>query len=572
MINFKPLPSSLTASREIKNKFTCYTAFRSPFGLPRFLFYGMNHFNKYLLASLYVFFGVIELTFGQPVIVWDKVYGSYRDDNGIQLIASEEGGCVFTAWPYEAGNGDIPSKKGERDVWACKLDANGEIVYSRVLGGSQDDYAGSVIGTADGGAIFQYGTLSSDFDIPYRIGEYDVVFHKLDAAGKTAWVNVFGSTGGDSGLALQKEDGNFLMYLYYSHNDGDLEGVENDGPGSLVIEFDQECSPLWKMPIDFQRGDEVFDTRIYNTSDGGIVFGVSSTINPDNKGESDNCIWKYSPEKIIEWESCFGGEDSEIVADILELPNGGFLIGGITWSKGGDITNPLGSHDIWVVQLDKDGNMISQRTLGGSGLDGISKIFLADEGKSAILLCHTASDDGDVSFNHWGFDIWLVKIDLASNNIIWEKTYGSSTGSERAVDMVELEDGSFIVLGRILGEGQDGDVTDQTTNVLHSDLWIFKLAPEGIQKREECGGFTLSPNPLKSHHLSITFETLSPSDSDVRVFDVRGALIAEYPGALLKNSWKTEIDLPKNLPSGVYLVQVTGCNSSPQTGRFLKVN
>ena len=154
----------------------------------------------------------------QPVIVWDKVYGSSHDDSGIQLVGTPDGGCIFIAWPLRPGNGDIPEKKGERDVWACKLDAAGKIVYSRILGGSNEDFAASVIRTDDGGAIFQYGTLSTDFDIPYTIGKNDEIFHKLDAVGKTEWVKVFGCSEGDSGLALQKGDGNFLMYVVRVQN------------------------------------------------------------------------------------------------------------------------------------------------------------------------------------------------------------------------------------------------------------------------------------------------------------------------------------------------------------------
>ncbi len=537
---------------------------------PARLFYiDMKIFNNLFLIVFAIFLWGIVRADCQPVIVWDKVYGSYFDDSGIQIIATQEGGCVFTAWPFEPGSGDVPEQKGGRDVWGCKLDVNGEILYSRILGGSNDDFAASIMGTNDGGVIFQYGTLSSDFDIPHLIGENDEAFHKLDVDGKTEWVRVFGSTGGDSGLSLQKEDGNFLMYLYYGHNDGDLEDVEEDGVGALVIEFDQDCNALWKIPIDFQPVDEVFQSRIYDTADGGFVFGVSSKVNPGNHGASDICIWKYSPDRVIEWESCFGGEDGEFVRDILELPDGGFLIAAGTWSKGGDITDPLGRRDIWLLHLDRNGNLVSQRTMGGSGLDSIEKMILADGGQSAILLCYTSSDDVDVSFNHGGSDVWLVKIDLATKSIIWEKTYGSSTGAEFARDMVQLEDGSLIVLGEIAaGHGQDGDVTGETHSN-HKDIWVFKLAPEEVQESNDCGGFTIMPNPASSNHVEIIFENLLKDDPDIRVFDIRGSLVTYYPSASLQGAWKAELELPQNLPFGIYLVQVEGC---PQVGKLLKMN
>ena len=533
----------------------------------------MKFHHKYFLLATYLFFYSTTVLTGQPVIIWDKIYGSYHDDNGMQIVANIEGDCVFTAWPFEAGTGDVLGKKGGRDVWACKLDEKGEIVYSRILGGSKDDYAASVMLTDDGGAIFQYVTLSSDFDIPYLIGGNDLAFHKLDPAGKTEWVRMFGSTGGDSGLALQKDDGNFLMYLYYGHNDGDLEDVVKDGVGALVIEFDQESNALWKNHIDLQIGVESIATRIFSTSDGGFIF---CTHIPDSYDQSDFCVLKYSNENNLEWRKCFGGETIDNAETILEIPNKGYLIGSnsglISREEPGGSTSIWGQTDIKIYQVGYNGNLISQKEIGGSKLDHIKKMILTDDGRSAILLCHTASDDGDVSFNHWGVDIWLVKMDLATNGIIWEKTYGSSTGSEAAVDMVQLEDGSIIVLGEILGDGQDGDVTGKTQNPFYTDIWVFKLAPDGIKKAEECGSFTLSPNPINGNLFEITFENLININSSVRVFDVRGSLVGYYPDILLPNSWKAEIELPQNLPAGVYFVQVAGCNDNPQTQKLLKIN
>ena len=137
--------------------------------------------------------------------------------------------------------------------------------------------------------------------------------------------------------------------------------------------------------------------------------------------------------------------------------------------------------------------------------------------------------------------------------------------------MVELEDGSIIVLGEILGYGQDGDGTGETKNGGNTDIWVFKLAPDGITKVEKCSDFKVSPNPVYGDQSKITFEELIPTITDLRIYDVGGRQVAFYPGILQPNMWETEVTFPQYLPTGVYLIQANGCSDKPISKKFLKV-
>jgi len=80
----------------------------------------------------------------QGNIVWDRTYGGSEDDFLWSLIQTIDGGY--------AGAGVTESKgAGGEDLWVIKLDKQGNIVWDRTYGGSQDDFTNALIQTIDGG-------------------------------------------------------------------------------------------------------------------------------------------------------------------------------------------------------------------------------------------------------------------------------------------------------------------------------------------------------------------------------------------------------------------------------------
>lgn len=71
---------------------------------------------------------------------WYKFYGADSGDNGVtDFITTSDGGAIFLD-DFNYANGDIPYKYNDdpftTDTWLCKIDSNGVIQWSLVLGGS----------------------------------------------------------------------------------------------------------------------------------------------------------------------------------------------------------------------------------------------------------------------------------------------------------------------------------------------------------------------------------------------------------------------------------------------------
>jgi hypothetical protein len=86
----------------------------------------------------------------------------------------------------------------------------------------------------------------------------------------------------------------------------------------------------------------------------------------------------------------------------------------------------FGIQFIWLVKTDIDGIMTWSKTYGGTGWEEVHCVIQTGDGGYAIIGFTT-------SFGAGGADSWLFRTD-SSGNMLWNKTYGG-TGTEFTVDI-----------------------------------------------------------------------------------------------------------------------------------------
>jgi hypothetical protein len=122
------------------------------------------------------------------------------------------------------------------------------------------------------------------------------------------------------------------------------------------------------------------------------------------------------------------------------------------------------------------------RCFGGSSYDFFTTMIKTSDGGS-LSLGITRSNDGDVGgFYHGGVDLYAVKR-KKKHTLQWKTVLGGE-GDEFASNIVELEDGSFMVAG--MTQSTSGDITNPLWNLdqvkkhtTDSDIWLFHLSPAG---------------------------------------------------------------------------------------------
>ena len=139
----------------------------------------------------------------------------------------------------------------------------------------------------------------------------------------------------------------------------------------------------------------------------------------------DAFIVKQNNAGNIVWSYTYGGSGEDNFYSLTNTADGGFIAIGKTTSDDGEVSGNHGGNDVWLVKFNKDGIIQWQKCYGGSG-DDIG-IFLteANSDNDYIFCGNTTSVNGDVTNNHGDFDAWIVKISF-HGNIIWQKTYGGS--------------------------------------------------------------------------------------------------------------------------------------------------
>ena len=208
----------------------------------------------------------------------------------------------------------------------------------------------------------------------------------------------------------------------------------------------------------------------WNVTFGGDMYDVFFTVQETSDsdfialGGRDASSWDIGGDcwlvKIDEngdmlWDKTFGGSQTDNGHGLLQTSDGGFIISAITESYG------AGSYDAWVIKTDSSGNELWNKTYGGKYYDLAEKtIPLTPEGDFLIV-------GNTLSFGTAGsLDGWLIKID-ANGNEKWNKTYGTKD-FEHLWEVRITSDGDYVMIGY---------VENSSTN--RRDAWVVKTDADG---------------------------------------------------------------------------------------------
>jgi len=212
---------------------------------------------------------------------------------------------------------------------------------------------------------------------------------------------------------------------------------------------------------------------IVATGDGYILAGVT---NNSNITDCDLYVMKTDNNGNIVWEKTFGGTKPEYAYSMCETTDGKYLIVGYSQSFGG------GDYDIYLVKIDGSGNKIWEKTYGGFGNDEGTGIVQTNDGNYVIV--------GTTSSNTSSQDAFLMKVD-GTGTVLWTKYYGGSN-KEFGNALKQCSDNGFIFTGQTLSYGQGGDTYLVRTNSSGDTLWTKyfsdPLADEGVSVVENGDG------------------------------------------------------------------------------------
>ena len=87
--------------------------------------------------------GVDEKNTFKAALVWSKTYGGSLEENTNSIVATSDGGMLILG--HTASNdGDIVKSHSFTDILLTKLDAEGNLIWTKTIGGSLNDFGMSI--------------------------------------------------------------------------------------------------------------------------------------------------------------------------------------------------------------------------------------------------------------------------------------------------------------------------------------------------------------------------------------------------------------------------------------------
>jgi hypothetical protein len=140
--------------------------------------------------------------------VWSQGFGNAFNDVAGGLTVDPAGNITMVGSfdkSISFGDGDSHTSSGEADAFVARYTTEGKLVWARTYGAEREDIAFGVAADADGNTItVGWFQGSVDFGIGPLVskGNKDVFAVKLDAAGAAVWAKRWGDRDHDQGRAV----------------------------------------------------------------------------------------------------------------------------------------------------------------------------------------------------------------------------------------------------------------------------------------------------------------------------------------------------------------------------------
>ncbi|MDC1464166.1 hypothetical protein N8387_00615 [Polaribacter sp.] len=390
-----------------------------------------------------------------------ETIGGSKNDAFNAITKTIDGGYI-TAGYTQSNDGDIISKANiSFDFLASKFSAENTLEWQKTFGGSEDDKALDIIQTLEGDFIILGSSESSDLDVSENAGSKDFWLVKLSNKGVLLWEKSFGFSGIDYGTTLlETKEGGFLItgVLDVSASDGQgnakSTATKHSGGDYWAIKTDHTGTLEWSR---FFGGSftEVPSGVLETDAHNFIIVGSSDSNDfniSNSKGSYDFWIIKISTEGTLLWEKSFGGSEIDEAKAITRTNDGNFIIVGDTRSADKNVSKNNGAADIWVLKVSSEGNIVWEKTIGGTNFDAARAIYKTQD-NGFLIAGSSRSLDNDFE-NKGQNDALILKIDK-NGNLLWQKIFGGSE-IDFLYDVVELNNKSIIAVGE--SSSEDGDI------------------------------------------------------------------------------------------------------------------
>ena len=238
---------------------------------------------------------------------------------------------------------------------------------------------------------------------------------------------------------------------------GFTTSYSNSGNNAMVVRWDGNGDIIWQKVI----GDSL-DTYAYSVAQdlNGFIYVAGSTNGTGSLGSLDMYLAKLDSSGNVLWEKTYGGTQSDQANSVVVDSTGNVLLAGTTQSSG------FGGEDGFVLKTDSSGTILWSKTFGRSSTDNFNAIAPIRSG-GYVLVGYT----NGYGANHG----YVVRINNNGDSL-WTNAYNLGPSSSGGIfyDVKQKDDSSLIYTG-VAGTYNYGNMFHLKTD-LNGSLIYFRTS------------------------------------------------------------------------------------------------
>ncbi|MBO5005685.1 MAG: hypothetical protein J6D03_10820, partial [Clostridia bacterium] len=513
---------------------------------------------------------------GGPVdsIKWAKSIKSDLISEFKQVIPTDDDGVIAVGRTYKNtdidGNGTVDKEgKGYYDGIIIKYDKDGNIEWSKTLGGTNNEEIYSIAKDPNGGYVVAGYTDSTEVTLDNTVidtnyfGNEDGIIVKLDSNGNYVWSQSIGGTGVDRiNSVTVSESGDVAVIGSYTStelnvNKNETDSLENLGAetkekNAFVVVFGGSGQYKWSQNIGGANSSSTSKDTADTTgasivaTDSGFAVAVNfigttylntgKTVSVTSKGKADGIVILYTGNGSVSWYKQIGSTENDNLTGITKDKDGNIIVVG---SYAGNTTigttnvSTKGKYDGLVVKYSELGDYITHKTIGGTYDDTISSVYVTEDG--GILLggwYYSSSLDlngdgtNEITSNSGICDGLVMKLDSDYNLEWYDRIKGADY--DEVTSVIETKERDCVVVG----DYESTSVTifneaNKLTNERYTDGLIVRYGTENkVPEMPPMQEITVT-NELKQY--KITTEIGINSDNARTGGTITGDYNVQYP-------------------------------------------
>jgi len=308
-------------------------------------------------------------------ISWVRVLGGTKFDCAFGAVQTGDGGFAVLA-TTESNDSDVSGNHGDEDVWLVNLDSLGTLRWQKCYGSAYDEQAVAISNTPDGGFVILGVSNGSGGDVPSHYSgsqfDYDWFVIKADSTGAIIWTKSIGGTNDESGYgAILSANGGYYLVSSTASTDFDCtdtawhSGVNNQNDYYIFF-LDSAGAIVWDSSYGGTANETAY-TAIWDARDStvvinGLTYSGDGFMVHGYLGSGDMWTIKVDRNGKLLWSKCLDSSHAEEGWGICTSQQGYIVYGSVE-------NGMYGGKNCWFFVLNDTGKLLSDAQFGGGLYD-----------------------------------------------------------------------------------------------------------------------------------------------------------------------------------------------------------